>query len=94
MSDITIEIIEREVLVEVVTPELTLSFPPAFPGQDGAGTLVSILGFLDELPVFDSDENANLGVDINGDAASPVNGWYMKSSNHVEGGGGSPKKML
>lgn len=43
--------------------------------------------WLNSLPTYDSDESAR-------DGGIAIGKYYMKAFNHVEGGGGSPKKRL
>lgn len=67
------------VRVTIVRRTIRISLPRSVPA--------SVQAWLDSLIDYDSDENAAGG-------GVGVGEWYMRASNHVEGGGGSPKKRL
>ena len=67
------------VRVTIVRRTIRVSLPRSVPA--------SVQAWLDSLDPYDSDESA-------ADAGVPIGDWYMRAFNHVEGGGGSPKKRL
>ena len=53
-----------------------------------------IEGWLNSLEVCDSDNAESQTGNSAEEAGVEIGGWYLKAENHVEGGGGSPKKRF